>query len=146
MFSRLPVSLPLAVGLAAFALPLAAQQPDPPTTLYVYASLEGSAVPGGGAEEGYADFNAALDHEKGEICYTFTAGDIEMTVAHIHEGEAGESGPPVVTIELTGDDDEICAEIDRGLARKIGNKPGDYYVNLHTAEFPAGAIRGQLAN
>jgi uncharacterized protein (DUF3820 family) len=30
------------------------------------------------------------------------------------------------------------------LLRKIADKPGDYYVNVHTADFPAGAIRGQL--
>jgi hypothetical protein len=23
--------------------------------------------------------------------------------------------------------------------------PGDYYVNVHTADFPGGAVRGQLA-
>jgi CHRD domain-containing protein len=36
------------------------------------------------------------------------------------------------------------ASLDAGLARKIAASPRDWYVNLHTADFPAGAVRGQL--
>ena len=41
-----------------------------------------------------------------------------------------------------GIDDDFAA--DAMLVRKIRNSPSRYYVNLHTAEFPAGAVRGQL--
>jgi hypothetical protein len=30
------------------------------------------------------------------------------------------------------------------LLRDIELHPGNYYVNAHTGEFPAGALRGQL--
>jgi hypothetical protein len=36
-------------------------------------------------------------------------------------------------------------EVDRELALAILKHPADYYVNVHNAEFPAGAARGQLS-
>ena len=37
-----------------------------------------------------------------------------------------------------------CVEVDRDLAEAIAADPRGYYVNVHNAEFPGGAIRGQL--
>jgi hypothetical protein len=37
-----------------------------------------------------------------------------------------------------------CAAVSRELALEIIRDPADYYVNVHNAEFPGGALRGQL--
>ncbi len=68
-------------------------------------------------------------------------------MGHIHRGAAGINGPVVVPFTaLPGADAAAaCTTIDLTLAGEILATPADFYVNLHTGDFPAGAIRGQLA-
>ena len=76
------------------------------------------------------------------------------TAAHIHEGGAGVAGPIVVLFFQPGTNaaslpDTLssvagCVDVDPALARRIADHPRDFYVNIHTADFAAGAIRGQL--
>jgi hypothetical protein len=38
-----------------------------------------------------------------------------------------------------------CASgLDRALLHEILTSPASFYVNVHTADFPPGAVRGQL--
>jgi hypothetical protein len=37
-----------------------------------------------------------------------------------------------------------CVHAPKALIEKIRKHPGNYYLNVHTVQFPAGAIRGQL--
>lgn len=81
------------------------------------------------------------------ICYSITASDIAPAVAaHIHEAQAGQAGPVVVSLAPPSDgSSEGCAAADRDLVDEIRKNPSEYYVNVHNAEFPRGAIRGQLS-
>ncbi|WP_284125835.1 CHRD domain-containing protein [Parerythrobacter aestuarii] len=140
-----PFAAALFAGTLAFgsAVALSAQDEQEPLKHYVFTSADGDSVVGGGSDEGYADFSAEIDPSTGEICYTLST-DLQMTVAHIHKGKPGENGAPVMTLQQTPEEDSVCETIDTKLAKDIGGKPGNYYVNVHTAEFPGGAIRGQL--
>jgi hypothetical protein len=70
---------------------------------------------------------------------------------HIHVGGVAQAGPVVVPFfnapgglpaNLTGVSGQVTA--DAALVRAIARHPSRYYTNLHNADFPAGAIRGQL--
>ena len=116
----------------------------------IAATLTGAAeVPGPGDDNGAGLFEARVNPGTERICYTITASEIDAaTAAHIHTGAAGVAGGPVLTLDTPdGDDDdsEDCQDIDRGLAQQLIQNPQNYYVNVHTGPFPAGAIRGQLS-
>ncbi len=99
-----------------------------------------------------------------EICWAIEAEgppegiELPATGAHIHEGAVGEFGdvvvpltPPEAVTPSDEEGDEVvgfssgCAEVTREVALDIIQNPEDYYVNVHTSDFPAGAIRGQLS-
>ncbi len=85
----------------------------------------------------------------GLVCYTIIVQGLTSpaTAAHIHHGAAGVAGPVVITLEAPNDGGVTVGcvdEVDKALVSDIQNNPGDYYVNVHTADFPGGADRGQL--
>ena len=112
-------------------------------SIYVGANL---FVPDDPEDDKGGDFSAEIKPASGQICYALEVyGLTEVTAAHIHEGRKGKVGPPVVTLQLLGEDgDDICAEADAELLKRIGRRPSDFYVNVHTTRAPAGAVRGQL--
>ena len=100
----------------------------------------------GAGEDAGGDFAGFIDTNAGTLCYYLeTYGLDEVTAAHLHEGKKGDSGPPVVTLEADADD-EVCARVDKALLEAIIRDPEDYYVNVHTAAMPEGAVRGQLGS
>lgn len=70
---------------------------------------------------------------------------IEGTMAHIHAGAIGVSGPVVVTLEKTS---AMHWAVPAGTkltdAQYQSFKSGDLYVNVHSAAHPGGEIRLQL--
>jgi len=67
------------------------------------------------------------------------------TMAHIHKGAAGVAGGVVVPLAPpTNGMSEGCAPLAADVLSAILATPSDYYVNIHTALFPKGALRGQL--
>jgi hypothetical protein len=66
-------------------------------------------------------------------------------MAHIHAGVTGMAGDVVVTLDPpTRGFSANCTTVDPAVAGAIAATPSAYYVNVHNAEFEAGAVRGQL--
>lgn len=116
------------------------------------ATLSGDTqVPGPGDDDGSGEADVTVDVNNNEVCvqYSSVDGIDNVTAAHIHRGSADESGPIVVTLAVptpgTDDDEPTChKDADRDVVTAIASNPSGFYVNVHTEEFPAGAIRGQL--
>jgi CHRD domain len=118
------------------------------------ASLKGNReVPGPGDPDGRG--RAFVRLAGGKACFLLQWSKISAPVAaHIHEGRAGVAGPVVVPFfqpgtnaaSLPGTLSSVagCVDVDRGLAGRIASNPRAFYVNIHTAGFPNGAVRGQL--
>lgn len=134
-----------ALALLALAAPLSAQGPATFT-----ATLSGkSVVPNGGDPDGAGTASVTIDPAKRQVCYQLTVSNIDpATMAHIHRGAAGASGPPVVPLSAPKDGGATgCSpELDAATLREIIANPGNFYVNVHTSSHRVGAVRGQLTN
>jgi len=112
------------------------------------AALTGAAeVPGPGDTDGSGKAVITLNQGQGQVCFELTVSNIApATAAHIHKGAPDQAGPVVVTLTAPTDgSSKDCVSADAELIKDIRQNPGSYYVNVHTQDFPAGAVRGQLA-
>ena len=98
--------------------------------------------------DGVGTARISTDDATNRICARLEVRNIgAVTAAHIHRGRAGVNGPPVVTLDAPDDDDsDDCDDVADALLDEIRRSPADFYVNVHTAEYPDGAIRGQIFN
>ena len=109
--------------------------------------LSGAAeVPGPGDPDGMGMAELTLNQGQGTIAYEITVQGIDPAMAaHIHRGTANMAGPVVVTLDPPMDGMVSGVEmVSPELIKDIRKNPGNYYINVHNTQFPAGAVRGQL--
>jgi hypothetical protein len=118
------------------------------TVLTGEAEVNDDGVPNQGDLDGTGSAKITVNLGQEEVCFELSVAGITLpaTGAHIHEGVAGENGPVVVPLEPPDANgvSSGCVEVSRELALAIIQDPENYYVNVHTSDFPAGALRGQL--
>jgi hypothetical protein len=105
---------------------------------------------GAGDLDGRGGFTALIAGD--ELCFGLTVDNIASpTGAHIHRGRRSENGPIVVTLRAPSSGDPGAASgcvgpdgDNTAVLREILRHPNHFYANVHTGDFPNGAVRGQL--
>ncbi|MGQ0559228.1 MAG: CHRD domain-containing protein [Sphingosinicella sp.] len=113
-----------------------------------HANLLGSSEVPPADPDGTGTAHVSINDATNQICVDLEVRNISgVTAAHIHQGAAGVNGPPVMTIDPPDDDDsDDCDTTTDALVDRIRNNPIGFYVNVHTIDYPNGAIRGQLVS
>ena len=134
-----------AVTLASAGWAMANGSPESTT-------LSGAEEAGGGDPDGTGSAALRLNQGQGRVCFDLTWANISsVSGGHIHKAPAGSSGGVVVDLlggpnaSTTGASGCVTG-VAKALVKDIRNNSSDYYVNVHSSEFPGGAIRGQLGD
>ena len=151
MFPTRRAMLLLTALASAAALALPAVSPaGPNSTTQLSAQLKGNQeVPGPGDPNGKGEGFFSVKPKKGKVCFQLSWEKIDQPSAgHIHKGVKGEAGdikvllfdqtPPTSTVE------DCVKNLKKKLLKRIAAHPENFYVNVHNAAYPDGAIRGQL--
>jgi hypothetical protein len=81
-------------------------------------------------------------------CYRLHAENVTLptVAAHIHRGASTVNGPVIIPFSAPGTtgNSDGCVATTGALIDEITANPAGFYVNVHTVEHPAGAIRAQL--
>jgi hypothetical protein len=128
---------------------------DHARSLALFADLNGrnelhaeTLQPGAGDPDGFGSASFTIDGD--QLCFGITVANIAApNAAHIHRGRKFENGPVVVPLTphpTSGDPGASsgCVDVDPALAAEIQAHPRAFYANVHTDDFPGGAVRGQL--
>ena len=113
----------------------------------IQAHLTGANEVNGGDPDGSGDATISLSPGGSELCFNIVVTGLAATTgAHIHRGVAGVNGPIVVALTAPVNGSSTgCVPVDSKLLKEIQQHPDQFYVNVHTTEYPGGAIRGQLS-
>ena len=144
---RKVVTAAAVVLLASIFLAAPAQSDEHNGPLRLGAHLTGEReVPGPGDPDGLGRAQMKVNLADNLFCYHVDVRFISQVVGgHIHIGHADESGPIVIDLNMPANGQKGCVPADPDLLRHIIQHPQQYYLNIHTTEYPAGAIRDQLS-
>jgi hypothetical protein len=131
------------VAAASLAAAFAAGAANNAATTKLEANLRGANEGAPASNRGKTEIR--LTPSTGKVCWDtkITKIDGKPNASHIHKGGKGVSGNVVVPLGA-GYKRQGCTTAAKSLVRAILKNPGSYYVNVHNAKHPAGAMRGQL--
>jgi hypothetical protein len=132
------------VTAASLAAVLAAGAATNAGTTKLEATLRGNNEGAPASNRGKTEIR--LTPSTGKVCWETTIAKIDgkPNASHIHKGRKGVSGNVLVPLGA-GFKRQGCTTAPKATVRAILKNPGGYYVNVHNAKHPAGAMRGQLA-
>jgi len=154
MTRKLALALSITSSVALIATAAVAQNASEggrkfSTTMTGEAEVTAAGVPNQGDLDGTGSADVTINVGQQRVCWDITVANIAPpTRGHIHKAAATTTGPIVVGFFEAADVDLngcTTAPLDRELLKDIIQHPDQYYVNVHNADFPAGALRGQLA-
>ena len=99
--------------------------------------------------DGSAEAELSVSDETNQVCYDINKvrGLGNITMVMIHRGARGANGPAVFNLTKANEGGyKGCTKKSEALEDSFEYAPGRYYVQIHTADFPKGAIRGQFRN
>ena len=164
LFALTAVGLAAAIAVPTIALGNARPNPNAaPQTPFVSRMLGANEVPNNtpGSQtndpDGFGSASVTFDLAAvpPNVCWDLSYGNLTgiPTAAHIHGPAApGVNAAPVINFTpfagLTATGYSGCRDLtapEAVIAADIVANPQNYYTNVHTSDYPGGAIRGQLA-
>lgn len=105
-----------------------------------------SVVPGPGDGDGGGGGPVGISGTD-TLCFSLTVNNVsEPMTMHLHRGGVGETGGQVALLNGPSADYRAgdCVEIGADLVSELSGNPQAFYIDVHTDEFPDGAVRSQL--
>ena len=138
----------LAFGLAGCATQSSAPAPAMSSVVVYTATLTpGEEVPPAAESKGSGTAEVRIDTKTNELTWKVTVNDLTgpATAGHIH-GPAGKGSNAGVVVPFAGVPNTTSSEGKGSITQaQFGDlAAGLYYVNVHTAKYPGGEVRGQL--
>ena len=141
----------VALAIAAFCGLLLLASPAGAATTVLRTTLTAAEVPTGGDPAGSGEAYVVIDTATGRVCTVVVVRGVTRIIAtHIHKGAAGASGPHAIDLNTPVDYGSgtavsvTCTMESPALVADLIANPAGYYVNVHSAGRPLGALRGQL--
>ncbi|GGK72782.1 CHRD domain-containing protein [Rufibacter glacialis] len=120
---------------------------DQPTNIVKFqnTTIRGSEEVPANSSQATGTFTGSYNKDTKILTYTITFSGLTPTAMHFHRGDVGVSGPIVIPIGSAPYTSPINAQTPALTADQEAELlAGKYYVNIHSAQFPGGEIRGQV--
>jgi hypothetical protein len=133
-------------ALAGLVVLFGAPPAQAKTASYTATLSPNEEVPTKGPEGSSGTAKVDINTDTNQVCYELTPSGLseQPTAGHIHSGAKGASGPVLIDFMVPANGLKGCVTSDATKVAAVTGNPGGHYVNIHTASYAAGAMRGQL--